>query len=161
MPQPHHPLITIELAREAVGCVRPLFEQSVATTRFGESGAAHVVILTPGVPETAGADSPVLYEESFGTPATWDADYAAFARAKARLAWRARRDSGCVPTVAPHLLQGGDTLLAGGIYLDGVAVGVSGMHGWFDEALASSVASFLRALARREIAARHGKLYLE
>ena len=161
MSQPHQPLITVELAREAVACVRPLFEQSVATTRFGESGAAHVVILTPGVPETAGADSPVLYEESFGTPATWDADYAGFARAKARLAWRARRDSGSVQALAPHLLQGGDTLLGGGVYVDGMAVGVSGMHAWFDEALAASVAWFLRALARREVAARHGKLYLE
>ena len=36
------------LAREAVACARPLFDRAVQTHDFGESGAAHVVVMRPG-----------------------------------------------------------------------------------------------------------------
>ena len=95
-------LVDEALAREAVGCVRLLFERSVQTHDFGESGAAHVVVMRPGsTPRDIGFEDAILYEESFGDVPRWDADYA-----------------------------------------------------WFDEALAASVAWFLRALAKREVAAR-------
>lgn len=148
-------LVGARLAQEAVACARPLFDRAVQTRDFGESGAAHVVVMRPG---TTAAQMPfehaILYEESYGDVPRWDADYAAFARAKARLAWTAQRDTQQLRDAAPHLLAAGDTLLGGGVHIDGMTVAVSGMHPWFDEALAASVAWFLRALAKREVAAR-------
>jgi len=148
-------LVDEALAREAVGCVRLLFDRSVQTHDFGESGAAHVVVMRPGsTPRDIGFEDAILYEESFGDVPRWDADYAGFARAKARLAWTTQRDSQQARDAAPQLLAAGDTLLGGGVHIDGMTVAVSGMHAWFDEALAASVAWFLRALAKREVAAR-------
>jgi len=150
------------LAREAVACARPLFDRAVQTHDFGESGAAHVVVMRPGsLPAQMRFEQAILYEESYGDVARWDADYAAYARAKARLAWTAQRDSQQVRDAAPHLLVAGDTLLGGGVHIDGMTVAVSGMHAWFDEALAASVAWFLRALAKREVALRAKAAYLD
>jgi hypothetical protein len=151
----HRGLVNAQLAQEAVACARPLFDRAVQTQDFGESSAAHVVVMRPG--SSAGDstfEQAILYEESFGDVPRWDADYAGFARAKARLAWTMQRDSQAVRDAAPHLLTAGDTLLGGGVYIDGMTVAVSGMQAWFDEALAASVAWFLRALAKREVAAR-------
>jgi len=149
------PLVTAALAREAVACVRALFERAVTSEDFGESHAAHVVVMRPGSsPADAPFESSILYEESFGDVPRWDVDYAVYARAKAKVAWATQRDSQCARDDAPHLLQGGDTLLGGAIHRDGLTVAVSGMQAWFDEALALSVAGFLRALAKREVATR-------
>ena len=148
-------LVTPALAREAVACVRTLFERAVATEDFGESHAAHVVVMQPGsTPHEAPFESSILYEESFGDVPRWDVDYSVYARAKAKVAWTTQRDSQCARDDAPHLLHGGDTVLGGAIHRDGLTVAVSGMQAWFDEALASSVAAFLRALAKREVAIR-------
>lgn len=149
------PLVDVGMAREAVACARPLFDRAVRTRDFGESSAAHVVVMRPGV---TSRDMPfeqaILYEESFGEVARWDADYAGYARAKARLAWTTQRDSQQARDTAPHLLALGDTLLGGGVHIDGITVAVSGMQAWFDEALAASVAWFLRALAKRDVSSR-------
>jgi hypothetical protein len=151
---PRAALADAALAGEAVACVRVLFERAVATRDFGESGAAHVVVLRPGVtPRDSSFEHAILYEESFGDVARWDADYAGYARAKAKLAWTTQRDSQSARDDAPHLLHAGDSLLGGAVHRDGVTVAVSGLHPWFDEALATSVAGFLRALAKREVAA--------
>lgn len=153
------PLLNETLAQEAVACVRPLFDRAVQTQDFGESGAAHVVVMRPGSsPRECSFEDAILYEESFGDVPRWDADYAGFARAKARLAWTAGRDSQQARDAAPQLLSTGDTLLGGGVHIDGMTVAVSGMHAWYDEALAASVAWFLRALAKREVAARGNAL---
>ncbi|MGE5523890.1 MAG: hypothetical protein ACM3SS_09240 [Rhodospirillaceae bacterium] len=143
------------LAQEAVACARPLFDRSVQSHDFGESGAAHIVIMKPGSsPRDSSFEEAILYEESFGDVPRWDADYAAYARAKAKLAWTTQRDSQFARDAAPQLLAIGDTLLGGGVYIDGMTVAVSGMQAWFDEALAATVAWFLRALAKREVASR-------
>jgi hypothetical protein len=148
-------LVNETLAQEAVACARPLFDRAVQTQDFGESSAAHVVVMRPGSsPREMSFEQAILYEESFGDVPRWDADYAAFARAKARLAWTTQRDSQQARDAAPQLLAAGDTLLGGGVHIDGMTVAVSGMHAWFDEALAASVAWFLRALAKREVDTR-------
>ena len=77
------------------------------------------------------------------------ADYAAFARAKARLSWLTGRDGRTVQALLPHLLRDGDTALSGGVCLDGIVVGVSGAFPEFDELFAGAVALALRALARQ------------
>jgi hypothetical protein len=148
-------------AARAIELARPLLEQAVRTQLFGESGALHVVIMDPGAdPGTTAFEDAILHEASFGERERWDWDYAGAARAKARLAWRTGRDGSALHGLAPHLLRRGDTRLEGGVWVDGIAVGVSGAHPWFDEALGSAVAAMLRAIARERAAHASGP-YLE
>lgn len=148
-------------AARAVELLRPLLEQAVRTHLFGESGALHVVMMDPGArPGARRFEDAILYEASFGDRERWDWDYARAARAKARLAWETGRDGAAVQALAPHLLRRGDTRLEGGVWIDGIAVGVSGARGWFDEALGGAVALMLRAIAREQ-ASRAGEPYLD
>ncbi len=146
-------------AREAVELARPSIEK--ALQREGVSGerVLHIVVMDPAArPGDVPFEDAILHEASIGDPRTWQADYRSFARAKAALAWRAGCDTHVVQEFRPHLLQQGDSLLWGSAYRDGLVVGVSGAHPWFDEAFANTVAGFLLAIAqeRARAAREHG-----
>jgi hypothetical protein len=99
----------------------------------------------------------ILYEHAVGDRAKWDADYGAFARAKAKLAWRTGMDADIVQQRNPHLLTQGDTVLGGAVVRDGIVVGVSGADPWYDEAFAGAIALCLRALAKKNLAVERKK----
>jgi hypothetical protein len=123
--------ISQELARAAVEMARPLIEQAMRDKRFGDSGFLHVVVMDPKrAPREAPFEDSILYEHSFGDRSKWDADYAAFAREKAKASWRSRADNE-----------------KGGVCVDGIVVGTSGAFECFDQAYAGVVAMCLRALA--------------
>lgn len=148
----HESPITREMAAQAVAFVRPLFEHAVGTHQLGDSGCAHVVVMNPHArADAVPFEQAILHEESFNREG-WDADYAMYARAKARVTWRTGRHSDGLAVSAPQLLQRGDTVLGGAIVLDGIVVAVSGMYAWYDEALATSVAAFLRAVVKARLA---------
>ena len=138
------------LAAEAVAMALPLFEAAMRHPEYGDSGFLHIVVMDPSATaaETAFEDA-ILYEHSIGDRARWDADYAGFARAKARLSWRFQEDSAVIQKLRPHALRDDDTLLWGSIALDGIVVGVSGAFPWFDEAYSGVVAMCVRALAKQ------------
>ena len=140
-------------AREAVALVLPMVEQGLLQRTIGDSGFLYIVIMDPALgPEASDFDHAVLYEHAVGDRSAWDADYARFARDKARVAWRTGRDGHFVRQLAPHLLKDTDTGLWGSACVDGIAVGVSGAQPWFDEAIAASVAHCLKALAKQRAA---------
>jgi hypothetical protein len=154
-------LVDRSLAEEALALARPFLERAVTTTRFGDSGALHVVVLDPRARAGSGAfEEAILAEASFGDVARWDWDYQGAARAKAKLAWEHGRDAEAVVRLAPHRLARGDVLLGGAVCLDGIVVGASGAQPWFDEALALSVAGVVRALAKERASKLSGP-YLE
>jgi hypothetical protein len=118
------------------------------------SGFLYIVVMDPGLsPIAATFAEAVLLEHAIGNPAAWDADYAGFARAKARLSWQENRDSHQVQCARSHALRRGDSCLWGSVCLDGIVVGVSGAHPWFDEAFATAIAANLRAIAKQRHAA--------
>ncbi|WP_292454869.1 hypothetical protein [Methylibium sp.] len=118
------------------------------------SGFLYIVILDPALlPSESPFDDAVLLEHAVGDRTRWDADYAGFARAKARVSWRSGQDSHRVQTSQPHALREGDSLLWGSVCLDGIVVAVSGAHPWYDEAFAMCIAANLRAIAK----GRHAK----
>ncbi len=133
----------------------PMIDAAVADREISGGGFLHIVIMDPALgPAHASFESAVLLEHSIGDPTKWDADYAAFARAKARLSWTSGLDGKAIQAARPHMLRQGDSLLWGSVCLDGIVVGVSGAHPWFDEAFATSVAASLRAFAtQRHMAA--------
>lgn len=154
--------VTRETAQRAVALASPMIEAARGDPGIVGSGFLHVVVMDPGLPPgVAGFDEAVLYERSFGDPTLWDADYAAFARAKARLSWATGMDGHRLQTLSPHLLKGGDTLLAGGVCLDGIVVAASGAFACYDEAFAGSIALCLRALARAGREGDSGRTALE
>lgn len=141
--------VTQSMARRAVGLVAPTIEAALQDRSVVGSGFLHLVVMDPGRPAGSGGfDEAVLYEHAFGDRTKWDADYAAFARAKARLSWSHGRDGSLLQQQLPHLLRTHDTVLAGGVCIDGIVVGASGAFEMYDEFFAGAVALALRALAR-------------
>lgn len=139
-----------EAARRAIDLARPMIEAALRDREISGAGFLCAVVMDPALPPDAGAsfEDAVLLEEDFGGRARWDADYAAFARAKARAAWQHRESGHALQALHPHLLRRGETLLWGAVTLDGIAVGVSGAFPWYDEAFATAIAANLRAIAK-------------
>jgi len=120
------------LAQRAVAMALPLVEAAMRDPFYGDSGFLHIVVMDPYAdPARASFEEAILHEHSVGERSKWDADYAAFARAKARESWSARADN-------PK----------GAVCLDGIVVGASGAFEPFDQAYAGTVAMCLRALSR-------------
>ncbi|RZT42483.1 hypothetical protein [Cupriavidus agavae] len=143
------PLLDADAARRAVALALPMLVASLDDRAVGESGCMHVVVMDPG--KAVGQyrfEDAILYEHSLPSRGRWDADYAHYARGKARLTWRTGIDSGQVAASAAHLLCDGDMLLAGAVAQDGIVVAASGANGWYDEAFARCVAALLRAAVR-------------
>ncbi|KAF7963464.1 hypothetical protein AWV80_09415 [Cupriavidus sp. UYMU48A] len=137
-----------EAAQRAVYLALPMLSASLADRDVGESRCMHIVVMDPCRPfGSCTFEEAILYEHSLPSRDSWDADYAFYAREKARVAWRTQTDSGVVATLSPHRLVVGDIALPGGIVYDGIVVAVSGANGWYDEAFARCVAALLRAAA--------------
>jgi hypothetical protein len=142
-------LVDAVLAARAVALAEPTLLALLATPGVSGERVLHIVVLDPSHAPGRARVPVVLHEHSIGDPARWGADYAGFARAKARLAWRAARDTQQVQDDRPHLLARGDTLLGGGVFRKGLVVGASGAHPWYDAACAAIVAELIAALAQQ------------
>jgi hypothetical protein len=137
-------------ARLAIELTLPMAEAVARDRSRCGGGFLCIVVLDPALsPARARFDDAVLVEHAVGDRSRWDADYAAFARAKARLVWQRGHDGLHLQTAAPHRLCAGDSLLRGGVHLDGLVVGVSGAFPWWDEAIGTAVAANLRAIAQQ------------
>jgi hypothetical protein len=145
-------------AEKAVQLSLPMITAAMDSRVAGESGFLYIVIMKPGCgPLASSFEDAILYEYAVGDQTKWDADYRAFARAKAKISWKTGLDGHLVQELKPHLLAEGDTVLWGSIVLDGIVVGVSGADPWYDEAFAGTVAMCLRAFAKVGIATARSK----
>lgn len=143
-----------QAARQALQLALPMIEPLMSDESICGSGFLYIVVMDPALaPADARFEDAVLLEHAIGDRSRWDADYAAFALAKAEVSWRNGQDSHRVQTAQPHLLREGDSLLWGSVCLDGIIVALSGAHPWWDEAFATCIAANLRAIAK----ARHAK----
>ncbi len=146
-------LVDRALAMRAIGMALPLIEAAMADPAVNDNRFLHIVVMNPAVrPRQCNGDmefeQAILHEHSVGDLDLWDADYAGFARAKARARWNSGAASQTVQNVQPYLLQAGDASLWTGISPDAIVVGVSGMRPCYDEAIASIVAACMKALAK-------------
>lgn len=139
-----------DAARQAIAMAMPMMESAVQDRDVCGSGFLYIVVMDPGLtPRDADFADAVLVEHAIGDRGQWDADYAGFARAKAQLSWIHGMSSHEVQALRTHQLRRGDSVLWGSAWLDGIVVGVSGAHPWFDEAFAMAVAACFRAIAKR------------
>ena len=157
--------ITRDTAEQAVRMALPMIVAAVdgKDPNVGDSGFFHLVVMDPlQAPGSCAFEEAILYEYSVGDREKWDADYAAFARAKTKVAWQSGMDSSAAQALRPWTLSAGDTTLWGSVCVDGIVVGASGMQPMFDEAFAGAVAMCLRALAKSqaEHARAAGRLFL-
>ncbi len=151
-------LLGREAAREAVEMALPSIEKVLQREGVSGERVLHLVVMDPTAhPGAVPFEDAILYEHSVGDPRKWQADYRSFARAKAELAWRSGSDTHTLQELRPHLLVQGDSLLWGSVCRDGVVVGASGAHPWFDEAFANAVAGFLLAIAQERARAAREK----
>jgi hypothetical protein len=135
-------------AQAAIDRALPSIEAALRDPAVSGLGVLHLVVMDPAAsPSRCGFDDAVLAERSVGDRARWDVDYAAYARAKARLAWQHGCDGRRVQWMAPHLLAQDDALVWGGVWLDGIVVAASGAMPAWDEAFSLAVAANLRAIA--------------
>lgn len=142
-------------AQRAVQMALPMIEPALREPGVCGSGFLVIVVMDPALqPGDAPFDEAVLVEHCIGDRTKWDADYAAFARSKARLAWRHGMSSAYLQAHRAHALREGESMLWGSVCLDGIVVGVSGAEAWWDEAFATTVAANLRAIAKE----RHAML---
>jgi hypothetical protein len=145
-------------AKKAVSLSLPMIHEAMKLKEVGESGFLYIVVMDPVLtPSSSSFEEAILYEHAVGDRSQWDADYAAFARAKASVAWRTGMDGHLVQELRPHLLTARDTVLWGSVVVDGIVVSVSGANPWYDEAFAGTVAMCLRALAKAGIAEERGR----
>jgi hypothetical protein len=139
-------------AELAVALASPSIERALADSAVSGLGVLHLVIIDPTArPGERPFDSAVLHEASIGDRSRWDVDYAAYARDKARTAWRHAMDTRRLATLEPQRLGSDDSPLAGGICFEGLVVAASGAMPQWDEAFALMVAGVLRALARSRV----------
>jgi hypothetical protein len=151
-------LIDRDCAEKAVEMSLPMIEEAMKKKEVGESGFLYIVVMDPALtPQYTSFEEAILYEYAVGDRSKWDADYAAFARAKARVAWRTGMDGHVVQELRPYMLTAKDTVLWGSVAMDGIVVGVSGANAWYDEAFAGTVAMCLRALAKAGIHRQRAK----
>ena len=144
-------LVDAALAAEAIALAEPTLKALLARPGVSGEQVLHIVVMDPCSMPGVEGEPRVLYEHSIGNPDEWGADYAAFARDKARLSWRLRCDSQHVQDELPHLLASGDTLLGGAIVHKGLVIGVSGAHPWYDVACAGIVAELILARAQQRV----------
>jgi hypothetical protein len=136
-------------AIEALELLMPTLLSAMHNDTVGQSGCLHIVVMDPAMgPDVATFEESILYELSLPDPKQWDADYGAYARAKARVSWLTGKDSRVVQLCEPYRLRRGDTNLWGSVAQHGIVVAVSGARPHFDEALAGCVAHCLRAVAQ-------------
>ena len=117
---------------------------------FLNRNALHIVVLDPSkyFGSCGFFEQAILYEESFGAPREeWERPFDEFARAKAMLSWRTGMDTHLVQQRFPHLYNEGDITFGGGVYRDGIVVGVSGVQWFFDQMFAELTVSACKALS--------------
>ena len=151
-----------QAAEKAVAMSLPLIHEAMKHKEVGESGFLYLVIMDPlRTPANSSFEEAILYEHAVGDREKWDADYAGFAYAKAKISWRTGMDSHRVQESSPHLLAAGDTTIWGSVVVDGIVVSCSGANPWYDEAFAGTVAMCLRAIVKgAAAAARREHLFL-
>lgn len=133
--------MSVEAARDAVlrgfDALAPMLERLLADAAVSGEHAMHLVVMNPAAdPHTAFEDA-ILLEHSFGDAARWEADYAAYARAKARLAWREQMSLRTLFARHPERLRNDDIRVEGAVKEGRWVVGASGAQAWYDHAIAT------------------------
>ena len=142
----------------ALDVLEPCIAALIADDAVSGEHAMHIVVMDPAAPrDRVPFESAILVERSVGNRDAWQADYARYAQAKARLAWREGASTSAIVDEAPSRLRPGDLLVEGAVCRHGWIVAASGAHPWYDTALAAMTIELVHATLRHAAAdARSG-----
>ena len=136
----------------------PLLGPLLADPSISGECAMHLVVMDPAAdPHAASFEDAILAERSFGDVAHWEADYAWYARAKARLAWREQTSLRTLFAQHRERLREDDIQVEGAVKCGHWIVGASGAQAWYDHAIATIAIALFDAAAehaRRNAVAR-------
>lgn len=136
--------------RRGFDALAPLLEKLLADPAVSAEHAMHVVVMNPGADPCAPFDDAILAERSFGEPARWEADYAAYARAKTQLAWREQTSLRMLFAEHPERLRDDDIRVEGAVRQGHWIVGASGAQPWYDHAIATIAVALFEAAIEHE-----------
>lgn len=139
-------LLTPDVAGQAIEMVLPMIEKLAADGVIRGRDLA-IVVLDP-----ATVDDSVIGQKCLGDLEKWEHNYLRLAEYKAGLSKRYGLSTRHITQTKPHLCIVGDTKHSGGISLDGIPVGVSGVESYFDEMIANWVAAACLALCMEAMA---------
>jgi len=144
-------LLTRERVRQAWKILEPSVLAGMECGLFHRRDL-HVVVVdgTMRLPGHTFRDA-VIWEKSLGRQAEWEHPYLFIARAKAYATWRTSRSTPEMVRLAPQLLEHGDTIYDGSVYLNGVIAAASGQKSHFDFWIASAMATLSQQLCVDEM----------
>lgn len=129
-------LLKAEEAQMALAQVLPRITRMMDTGVVKRSHLS-VVILDP-------VEGFELLVYNHGDKEEWEHPYEEIARSKAQIAFRTKANTNVVKRWKPWMFQEGDTPYGGGVYHDGIVVGVSGVEEWGDLNFASWIAEAIK-----------------
>lgn len=122
----------------ALDALAPMLSRLLADRAISGESAMHLVVMDPATdPLGTMFDDAILVERSFGDVANWQADYASYARAKTRLAWREQMSLRTLYAQHPDRLRPDDIRVEGAVRDGRWIVGASGAQAWYDHAIAT------------------------
>jgi hypothetical protein len=138
------------VVERALSALEPMVERIVDDASVSAEHALHVVVMDPTRDSRSPFDASILVERSYGDPSAWKADYAWYARAKARVSWRERRSLRALLTRSPERLQPDDIRVEGGVREGRFVVAASGAQPWYDHAIATMAIELVEAALTHE-----------
>ena len=131
--------ITREICEQAWNVIEPAIARA-AELEMTWALTGNLVVLDPTTDEYS-----ILFTAHVGEPNERTLEYA---KAKALLVHRVRRDTSTMRDYAPHLYSAGDIKFPGGIIREGLIVAFSGVQGEYDEMISEWFASAVRGICR-------------
>ena len=137
----------------ALDALEPCIAAMIADEAVSGEHAMHIVVMDPAAArDRVPFESAILVERSVGNRGAWKADYARYAHAKARLAWREGASTTDIVENAPARLRRGDLVVEGAVCRHGWIVAASGAHPWYDTAFATMAIELVNATLRHRVA---------
>jgi hypothetical protein len=134
------------IVEHALDALAPMLERLLADRSVSGESAMHVVVMDPAAdPRTTSFEDAILAERSFGDSDRWEADYAWYARAKTRLAWREQMTLRTLYAEHADRLQPDDIRVEGAVRDGNWIVGASGAQAWYDHAIATMTIALVEA----------------
>jgi len=128
---------TIDAVLRGFDALAPMLDLLLADAAVSGEHAMHLVVMDPDADAAVTFDDAILIERSFGDATRWEADYAWYARAKTRLAWREQMSLRTLFAEHPERLRDDDIRVEGAVRSGRWIVGASGAQAWYDHAIAT------------------------
>jgi hypothetical protein len=142
----------IAAVERGLDALAPMLAHLLTDRSISGESAMHLVVMDPAADvRKTPFEEAILRECSFGNTASWQADYAAYARVKTRLCWRERMTLRTLFARHAERLQPDDIRVEGAVCDGRWTVGASGAQAWYDHAIASM------AIALFDAALEHGR----